>query len=248
MRPVRGRRSGRRSRLPMLRSMSVNDLALTQGLRDTRSTLAAWNRDPGPVIGAWAAGSLAISVALLLAVWAVAALTTPDPTPLFVAGLHYPAEFNDVLLVLARNSLVLALHAMACVAGFIAGSSLPLTAERYTGVWRWVHDKAGPLAIGFVVCATSFSLFTQAYVLGGGASTLAAQLDMSAGMLLLTLAPHAIPELTALFLPLAAWIIASRRGDWHQLLAATFVTVAFAVPVLVASAFIEVFAWPQLLA
>ena len=33
--------------------------------------------------------------------------------------------------------------------------------------------------------------------------------------------PHAIPELVALFLPLAAWIIASRRGEWEQLLAAT---------------------------
>ena len=45
--------------------------------------------------------------------------------------------------------------------------------------------------------------------------------------------PHAIPELIALFLPLAAWIIASRRGEWDQLLAATVVTVAIAVPVLV---------------
>jgi len=37
--------------------------------------------------------------------------------------------------------------------------------------------------------------------------------------------PHAILELIALFLPLAAWIIASRRGEWEQLLAATVVTV-----------------------
>ena len=48
--------------------------------------------------------------------------------------------------------------------------------------------------------------------------------------------PHAIPELTALFLPLAAWLIASRRGEWNQLLAATFVTVAIAIPVLVVAA------------
>jgi uncharacterized membrane protein SpoIIM required for sporulation len=58
--------------------------------------------------------------------------------------------------------------------------------------------------------------------------------------------PHAIPELVALFLPLAAWIIASRRGEWEQLLAATFVTVAIAVPVLVASAFVEVYVSPHL--
>ena len=44
--------------------------------------------------------------------------------------------------------------------------------------------------------------------------------------LILSVLPHALPELTALFLPLAAWLIASRRGEWNQLLAATFVTVA----------------------
>ena len=53
-------------------------------------------------------------------------------------------------------------------------------------------------------------------------------------MLLLTLLPHAIPELVSLFLPLAAWIVASRRDDWQDLLAATAVTVAVAVPVLLA--------------
>ena len=83
--------------------------------------------------------------------------------------------------MLYRNSLVLALHALACVAGFIAGSSLPLEAERYKGVVATVHDKAGPLAIGFVVCATSFSLATQAYVLGSAASTLANQGNMNVG-------------------------------------------------------------------
>ena len=44
-----------------------------------------------------------------------------------------------------------------------------------------------------------------------------------------------------------AWIIASRRNDWHQLLAATFVTVGIAVPVLVVSAFVEIYVSPHLL-
>jgi uncharacterized membrane protein SpoIIM required for sporulation len=51
----------------------------------------------------------------------------------------------------------------------------------------------------------------------------------------------------ALFLPLAAWIIASRRQRWHELLAATFVTVAIAVPVLIASALIETYVSPRLI-
>jgi hypothetical protein len=110
-----------------------------------------------------------------------------------------------------------------------------------------VHEKAGPLAIAFVVAATTFSLATQAYTLGGAASTLSAQLGMSPGLLLVGLLPHALPELIALFLPLAAWMIASRRGDWHELLAATVVTVAIAVPVLVAAAAVEVFVSPGLI-
>ena len=56
-----------------------------------------------------------------------------------------------------------------------------------------------------------------------------------------------MPELIALFLPLAAWMIASRRGDWHELLAATFVTVAIAVPMLLAAAAVETWLSPQLL-
>jgi hypothetical protein len=227
--------------------MSVNDLVLVQGMRDTRRTLDDWNRAPWPVLRTWLLLSLGVSLALLAAVYVVAALSTPDPTPLRLPGVHYRAHLSDAARVLYHNSLVLALHAMACVAGFIAGSSLPQTAAQHRGLSRLVHEKAGPLAIGFVVCATTFSLVTQAYVLGGGISTVAAELGTSHGMLMLALLPHALPELVALFLPLAAWLIASRAGDWHKLLAATFVTVAIAAPVLVISSLVEVYVSPHLL-
>jgi uncharacterized membrane protein SpoIIM required for sporulation len=110
-----------------------------------------------------------------------------------------------------------------------------------------VHDRAGRLAIGFVACATLFSLSTQAYALGANASTLAAERGISPALLLVGLLPHALPELCALFLPLAAWMLASRRGAWHELLAATFVTTAIAVPVLLASAAVEVWLTPHVL-
>jgi hypothetical protein len=64
---------------------------------------------------------------------------------------------------------------------------------------------------------------------------------------MLTLLPHALPELTALFLPLAAWLVASRRRRFDELLAATIATTALAAPVLVAAAAIEVYVWPDLL-
>jgi hypothetical protein len=75
----------------------------------------------------------------------------------------------------------------------------------------------------------------------------AAALDTSPGLLLAGLLPHALPELIALFLPLAAWIIASRRGDWDKLLAATLVTVSLAVPTLVLTALWEVYVAPHVL-
>jgi hypothetical protein len=137
---------------------------------------------------------------------------------------------------------------MACVAGFIAGSSLPTAAEQYSGLWRKIHDRAGPLAIGFVIAATVFSLCTQAYALGGGAADLADELGVSPLVLLVGLLPHALPELTALFLPLAAWTLASRRQAWDELLAATIVTVAVAVPVLLVAAGVETWVTPELLA
>jgi hypothetical protein len=226
--------------------VQASDLALVRGLADTRATLDAWNERPGPVVARWLAGALAIAVLLLGAVWLVARATTPDVTQSFLPiGLH--PGLGEVLQVLGRNALVLALHAFACLAGFIAGSSLPHEAARRSGIARWVHEQAGPLAIAFVICATTFSLLTQALVLGQGAASLAAQLDLSPGLLLVGLLPHALPELVALFLPLAAWIGASRRDDWHELLAATLVTVLLAVPVLVAAAFVEVYVSPGLL-
>ena len=227
--------------------MSVNDLVLVQGMHDTKLALRRWNDAPGAVLRPWCLLSLAIAVALLWAVYAVAKLSTPDQTRYLIPGYNIDATFGDYVHVLIRNSLVLSLHALACIAGFIAGSSLPLSASKRTGLDRWVHEKAGPLAIGFVVCATLFSLCTQAYIIGGEAAALAGQIGTTPGQLILARLPHAVPELFALFLPLAAWMIASRRDDWHELLAATIVTVTIAVPIVLAAAAVEVWLSPQLL-
>ncbi len=228
--------------------MKTEELALVQGWDDTRSALARWNRKPWSVLWMWTRGALAVTALLLAAVWLVASLATPDPAGAFFPGVSAPAHGSDFAFVLYRNGLVLALHAMACVAGFMAGSSLPVAAAGYTGVWRKIHDKAGPLAIGFVIAATLFSLATQAYALGHGAADLSHELGLSPAVLLIGLLPHALPELTALFLPLAAWTLASRRGAWEELLAATIVTVAVAIPVLVLAAAIETWVTPELLA
>jgi hypothetical protein len=227
--------------------MKAEELALVRGMEDTREALRSWHAGPLKVLRPWGAASLATAIALLGATWAVAAMTTPDSTPLYIAGVTEPADLGDYGFVLFRNSLVLALHALACVAGFIAGSALPTVAEGHSGLWRTIHDKAGPLAIGFVVCATLFSLTTQAFILGTDASTIADQMGLSPAQLLGIISLHAIPELFALFLPLAAWTVASRRGEWHQLLAATFVTVAIAIPIILSAAAVETWVTPRVL-
>jgi len=226
---------------------AVNDLVLVRGMDDTRRTLRRWNTHPWRVLGPWTALSLAIALAMLAAVVAVAQAVTPDATLWRLPGINSPQTAGDFLHILYRNGLVLALHAMACVAGFIAGSSLPLSAANRSGLDRRIHERAGPLAIAFVAAATIFSLCTQTFGIGLVAADVSTQLEIAPGMLALGLMPHAIPELTALFLPLAAWLIASRQGRWDELLAATLVTVALAVPVLLASAAVELYVSPELL-
>jgi Stage II sporulation protein M len=227
--------------------MDANQYVLVHGMRRTRSILARWEERPWPVIRTWLVGAVLIALGLLAAVTVAASLLRPD------YGFHYGPtapggpEPDRVLGVLGRNSLVLALHAFACVAGFIAGATLPLSAARKTGISKVVHEKARPIAFAWVIGVTCFSLFTQTIALGLVGSTIAWDTGISVPLLVLTALPHALLELTAIFLPLAAWTIASRKGEWDQLLAATVVTVAIAIPMLLVAATWEVYVWPHLL-
>ena len=227
--------------------MDASSYALAQGIRSTRAALSVWNRRPWPLLRGWLGASALAALMLLAAVWLIASLTSgAGPASIHRAPLVV-GDGTDVLRIFGRNLLVLALHAMACVAGFIAGSSLPLQAQERTGLMRTIHERGGRLAMIFVFAATTFSLSAQAYVLGISVERVAHALHTSPALLLTGLLPHALPELTALFLPLAAWILASRRGQWNELLAATLVTVAIALPVLMLTAVWEVYVAPHVL-
>jgi hypothetical protein len=225
----------------------AEELALVQGWDDTKRALRTWRRAPASVLRPWLHLSLAVAVLLLLATWAVAQHSRPDVSWLGFPGVTSEATVADYGFVLFRNSLVLALHSLACVAGFIAGSSLPQIAGGYRGIVRRAHELARPLALGFVVAATLFSLATQAWVLGHDTATIAHQFRLSNAELLAILSLHAIPELTALFLPLAAWTMASRRKRWEDLLAATFATLLVSIPIVLVAAAIEVWVTPRVL-
>jgi hypothetical protein len=227
--------------------MNANQYVFVHGMRQTRSILAQWEEDPWPVVRTWLLGSVLIALGLLTAVMIAAENMRPD------FGFHYGPTTGAqpsphlVVEVLFRNSLVLALHAVACIAGFIAGATLPLSAARKTGVSRFVHEKARPIAFAWVIAATCASLAIQTLALGMVGSTIAWDEHISVPMLMLTALPHALLELTAVFLPLAAWTIASRKGEWDQLLAATVVTVIIAIPMLIVAATWEIYVWPHLL-
>src|SRR5256885_15261718 len=109
--------------------MDASAYAFAQGVRSTRSALRSWNTRPWPVLRGWVAGSVLAAVALLGAVWLIAALTgSGGPTslhrPPFVVG-----DRLDVVRILGRNAPLLALHALACAAGFLARPSPPPPAE-----------------------------------------------------------------------------------------------------------------------
>jgi hypothetical protein len=156
------------------------------------------------VICAWVVGSAAVAAALLVAVLVISALLVS-----YVQVIQRRPPFavddpGDLATVLLHNLLVLALQT-----------------QSKSGVSRWVHEHGGRIAIAFVACATIFSLSAPAYLLGHTLAGVAHFLQVlsAPALLLLAVLAHAIPELIALFLPLAAWIIASRRGS-DQLLAA----------------------------
>ena len=143
---------------------------------------------------------------------------------------------------------MLALHALACVAGFIAG--LVAAAGRRGLLGRLAQAARawpGRRRSRSSAAATLFSLGTQAYALGTRPPTLRPARHLAARCCWSALTPHALPELFALFLPLAAWTLASRRGAWNELLAATFVTTAVAVPLLLLAATVETWITPRLL-
>jgi hypothetical protein len=225
--------------------MDASAYAFAHGVRQTRVTLRNWRRTPFRVLGRWVAGSALAAAGLLVAILLVASLDHGYEQVLSLQPPFAVGDIAEVLRLFRDNLLVLALHAMACVAGFIAGSSLPLQAEHHHGLSCWIHEHGGRIAIAFVVAATTFSLSAQAYVIGHTLAGVSHFLRVSPALLLLGVLPHAILELTALFLPLAAWIIASRKGEWDQLLAATLVTVAIAVPALMLAACIEVYVSPH---
>jgi hypothetical protein len=191
----------------------------------TRALFGAWSDRPLPVLVPWAVGSLLIGLALLGAALLVAQSAGPSGSylPVFADS---SAGAADVVRIAARNGVVLALQSLVCVAVYI--STRP--GERGRG---W--------ALALVAALSAYSLGSQVWRLGHDLASAAHTLGLSPADLLVRLSAHAVPELTALYLPLAACLSLVRRRRTDDLAAAAALTTIVAVPVVVVCAYIEVF-------
>jgi hypothetical protein len=230
----------------MASEANANNELFNATMRETRETLDRWGKTPVKILGDWMLKSLCIALTMLVTVYIVSLLATGTDTYSLPNILGEP-RIADVIIVFIRNFLVLALHGFVCLAGFMAMRALPEQTKYKSGINRWVHEHAGPFAMVFVSCATIFSMTTQTWILGHQVADLAFTLDLPQSTLMLTVLPHAVLELTAVFLPLAAFLTTSRSGNWHELLAVTIVTVSVALPMIIVAAVLEAYVWPHAL-
>jgi len=199
----------------------------------TRALFAAWAERPVPVLAPWAAGSLAIGCGLLLTALAVALIAGPSESyiPVFADS---SAGAADVGRILVRNTAVLALQVLVCFGAYLCTRSGEQRRARRTG-----------LATIAGLCA--YSLGSQAWRLGHDLASAAHTLGLGPADLLARLCVHALPELTALFLPLAACLSLARRGRSDDMAAAALLTAIVALPVVACAAAVEVYLTPYVI-
>jgi hypothetical protein len=206
---------------------------------DTRAALSSWLRRPSQLLP-WVGLSAIVSAILLLGTYIVAIATPADPSGGALIAADPSARWVDFGFVLGRNFTVLLLHLLVCFATYLVRRSIPIQAGELSGVQGWVHRHAQRPALLVVIALTVFSIVQQALNLGHGLASVAAQGQYAEAGILVRLLPHAVPELVAVFLPLAAvvWLEAQDRN--RDLLAAVAACTVVAVPVIVVSAWIEV--------
>lgn len=220
---------------------SPQRMALEVGRNETREAFEAFAHGRFRVLIGWFAGSMLVALALLFAALAVSYTSEPQADVVFVPiALDPDANREDFFFLIWKNFLVLLLHLLVCVASYLARRSVPLQAQYATGINRWVHDNAGPAAMWFVGFCTIFSLGLQATVLGADLAQAASSLGYDRWQLLLGVSLHGFPELSAVFLPLAACLILGRRKDWNSLMAACGLCALAAMPIIIVCSAIEV--------
>jgi len=184
--------------------------------------------------------SLGIALLMFLGAWVISVVvpqTHDEYFPIFSHG----GDFHDMMWILIRNLMVLLMHLLVCIAAYLSRRAVPMQAKHFKGVNRWVHEHAGSFAMAIVAGLTAYSLCFQAWELGLSLHDAAATMNMSSSSLLIRAALHGIPELTAIFLPLAACLILGHEKRWNELAAVSIFTAIISVPMLIAAAAVETY-------
>ena len=201
---------------------------------DTRAALRRWAQAPASTVLPWVAGSFLIGALLLAGALVVAKLSVPGADPYTPVFADPSAGVADALRIFARNTLVLAMYSLVCVAIYLATRPAPLSASR-------LQERAGPIAVLAIAGLAAYSLLSQVWTLGHQLAGAAHTLGYTDAGLLVRLCVHAAPEVTALFLPLAACIRLMRGAREDDLAAAGLACFCLALPVVAMCACIETF-------
>jgi hypothetical protein len=208
-------------------------VALASGAAWTRALFSVYAERPLPALAPWALGALAIGLSLLGSALVVAWLAGPSApyTPVFADPT---AGVADVGRIVVRNTTVLALQLLVCVGAYLATRPGPRALART----RALYVIAG---------LSAYSFASQAWRLGHDLASAAQTLGFAPGELVVRLSLHAVPELTAIYLPLAACVSLARRRRTDDLAAAALLTAIVAFPAVVCAAGIEVFLTPYVM-
>ena len=191
--------------------MKAEELALVQGWADTRRALARWNRKP-----------LARPVAVdarrarrhRRCCWPRSGSSPRCRRPTRRGACLPRRRRPPTAAATSRSCSTATRSCWRCTRSPASPASSPARRCRrwpsgYSGLWRRVHERAGPLAIGFVVARDAVLARHPGLRPRPRRRRPRRPARHVAALLLLGLLPHALPELTALFLPLAAWTLAA---------------------------------------
>ena len=211
--------------------------------RAGRITLAGWGE-----VGRWAAVAAGVTAVLLATVAVLAGHDAGDYQVGLSSGLltrHH--ALGDVLYVFRRNLLVLGIHLCACWIGAIVGRPhrpAPAGLGPLGMLHRPVPGWLGRASLVYALLVTLLSVAVQSIALGRELANLHDASAVPRLRLLWLVAPHAVPELVAVFLPLGLFLLQARRGRLERLGPWSLQAAAVALPILLLAAVIETYVTP----
>lgn len=204
----------------------------------------------GALLRRWylVAGSIAIS--MLLSILVIGALSTPDNGLAASSLVDTDQGLPDMVHIMQKNFLVLGIHLCACWIGALVVAKQRNVPDGWNRM-RWLNsdlpDWVRTACLGYALFVTISSIVLQTFALGLSASAIASDYGMQMPLFIALLAPHALVELTAVFLPLAAFLWRSRRDQLAMLGHDSWVCAAYAIPMICLAAAWEVWVTPHLL-